>query len=296
MRLLREISAAVREGLDELLNAGPAHDEVDEVTELMEADLAEARSELDLARQDESRLLARLETERRDAEALHEQARRAVGQGDDEAGRELIRRRRRVLRGVEILDRQWAEHQDLIGLLHDHCEELEDKLQELRLRSDFLRTRNRVRALKERYERYQRDYDLDDLRELAGEAGLEVDEPVDEAPRPRPRLEPDAPPPPEPEAVGGRAEIPAETDEAPLRPRTREEPPEPWDRPRRNLLLERERMLREIERRSDDAAMETEIEDELRRLKASARGEESPPAEPAAEPAGEAPDADSPDA
>ncbi|NUQ00143.1 MAG: PspA/IM30 family protein, partial [Armatimonadetes bacterium] len=141
MSLFRELQAAVREGLDELLNAGSSRDDVDHLTSLLESDLLEARSELDTAIEDERRLQSRMESEHRDAERLHEQAQAAVDRGDDEQGRELIRRRRRVLRGVEILETQRGEQRELIALLQDHLEALEDKLQEVQLRRDFLRSR-----------------------------------------------------------------------------------------------------------------------------------------------------------
>ncbi len=122
MSLFRELSAALREGLDELLSASPSRDEVDELTALLESDLDEAKSELDQAEQDFHRLSARIDAESQDAERLRVRAKEAVDAGDDEQGRELIRRRRRVLRGVEILEGQAAEHTQLCATLQDHIE------------------------------------------------------------------------------------------------------------------------------------------------------------------------------
>lgn len=317
MSLFRDISAALREGLDDLLNAGATRDEVDEVTGLLEADLAEARAEIDLAHQDERRLAARLAEERREADHLYDLAKEAVDAGDDDRGRELIHRRRRALRAVEILEQQATEHQQLLAQLQDHVEALEDKLQELRLRRDYLRTRTRVQSLHERYERYQREFRLDELQgfEDEVEAGpppappdLDEDGPFAAAedgspdrvvpvgplvPRTRGvRLEPDAgQPEPAAQPMGGRGELPpVETDDVPFRRRPLDEPddeePEP---PRRDYRVERERLLRDIERRTRSAAVEAEIDDELTRLKQSS-GHPAPPARD------EAPDGPAPDA
>jgi phage shock protein A len=301
MGLIRNIQMALREGLDEMLGGTPPRDEVDEVTALLEGDSAEAKAALDVALGDQQRLQARLDQETRDAERLHTKAKEAVDAGDDDGARELIRRRRRVLRGVEILEQQWTDHQQLIATVRDHLEQLEDKLQEVRLRRDYLRTRHRVRALQERFERYRRDFDLD---EEAEEQGTGPHEPGSEAEhaavspadllqrmaeelgavtrRRRGQVEP------EPEPLHGMGEVPrpAEGDEPQLRPTVPDEPaapggePEgeseesPWDRPPRSITLERERLLRDIERRHGGAEFEAAIDEELRRLKSAA----APPA------------------
>ncbi|MBI2300539.1 MAG: PspA/IM30 family protein [Armatimonadetes bacterium] len=306
MSLFRDIQTAIREGLDDLLNAGVTRDEVDEVTGLLDHDLNEARAELELARADEKRIQARIDEQRREAEVLQKRAEEAVGRNDDEAGRELIRRRRRALRGVELLEKQWSEHQSLIAELQDHIEELEDKLHELRLRGDFLRTRGRVAELRSRFERYRRDYGLDDVtgeddvlaEEIAPE---ELEAEATRTPRSR-RLEPE----PEereraaePRAAHGEAPRPApEEPPAPLRRRrhVEEEEDEPvWEQPPRDLALERERMLRDIERRQRNEEFESSLDAELQRMKKAQAGvPAAPPEEPPAadKPAGgEAPDA-----
>lgn len=298
MSLFREISAALREGLDELLSASPSRDEVDELTSLLEADLDEAKSELDQADQDFRRLSARIEAETQDAERLRERAKEAVDAGDDEQGRELIRRRRRVLRGIEILEGQAAEHTQLCAALQDHIEALEDKLQEIRLRRDFLRTRHRVQSLQERYERYQREYGLAELAPRAAADDTEVlfddppqgDEPVVPegplTPRRTGRLADGG----ESEPAGlrrrdGRAELPAAEEEPELRPRVDDADDEIWDRPSRNLRRERDSLLEEIERRNARPEVDAEVEAELDRLKrrsgrAVEAGEPGPPMSP----------------
>jgi phage shock protein A len=306
MGIIKDLQGALREGLEDWLHSRPARDEVDEITGLLESDVTETRSALSLAEADEKRLKARIDQEMGDAERLREQARVAVDANDEEAGREMIRRRRRTLRGVEILEQQWTEHQQLIAELHEHLEELEDKLQEVRLRSDFLRTRNRVRALRERYERYRRDYGLDvpplnDEAEFGAPPLPEADHPssVDAPPPPLGEAEPrphprrsrragaeEAAPRREAETLSGLGEVPRPSvDEEPaLRERAEsdaEAEPEAdanWDRRPRDMRLERERMLRQIERRQSSAEFESAIEDELAELKAAAAGK---PAEPA---------------
>ena len=279
MSVIREIAQAVREGLDDLLNAGSAQDEIDELTGLLESDLAEAQAELGVARQDAERLAARLRDEQLVADRLHEQAKAAVDAGDDEGGRELIRRRRRALRGVEILQQQAAEHEQLTGQLREHIDALEDRLQEVHLRRDYLRTRNRVRALQERYERYEREFELgepqvDDELDLSAEAAEPTDEPLVPRRR-RERLTPEAEPEPAPLSRAGRAELPATADgDSGLRAAADEEFEAP---PPRSLRVERERLLEAIERRSP--TFDHEIEDELSRLKA-ASGRPEPDATP----------------
>jgi len=279
MSLFRELSAALREGLDELLSASPSRDEVDELTNLLEADLDEAKAELDQAEQDFRRLSARIDTETADAERLKLRAKEAVDAGDDEQGRELIRRRRRVLRGIEILESQATEHTQLCAALQDHIESLEDKLQEIRLRRDFLRTRHRVQSLKDRYERYQREFGLADLtpREVVEEFE-DLPESYPDAP-----VVPEAPLTPrragrladegdaEPAALrrrDGRAELPPDEDEPALRRRDEDDPePEVWDRPSRNLRRERDALIRDIERRTAGPEVEADVEAELALLK-----------------------------
>ena len=301
MGLLRDLQAALREGLDELLNANTQRDEVEEVTNLLETDVDEARSELSLAIADEKRLRARIDQETRDAERFREQAQTAVDHGDDEAARDYIRRRRRSLRGVEILEQQFGEHQQLIAMLSDHVEELEDKLQEVRLKRDFVRTRGRVRALKERYERYRRDYGLDPMPlgeefELGGKPPMPPEalpEEFDAEPHPpRPprralaeRPVPEAPP----EPLSGLGEVPRpEHGEEPgLRqrpaPPEEEEPHAPWDRPPRNMRALREEMLDQIERRQRGAEFEASLDAELAKMKggtAAPAGEAEPARRP----------------
>lgn len=305
MSFFRDLGAAIREGMDDLLHAPPQRDGVDEVLSLLESDLAEARSELEVALRDEQRLKSRMDTERRDAERLRERAQQAVDAGNDDLGRDLVRRRRRAIRGVEILERQWSEHQELIAMLERHIDELEDKLQELRLRSDFLRTRQRVTALRERYERYRREFGLDPPplddsddeldariraevieREVLDEVDAEADAALEDEAAEVGRLEPDDRERPLPEPTLGRAEVPRDESDEPRPRRRRRERAElveyrsPWDRPSRDLTIERERMLSEIERRYRDAD-DADIEDELRRMKG---GPAAPPA-PAPEPA-----------
>ncbi|MBI5832802.1 MAG: PspA/IM30 family protein [Armatimonadetes bacterium] len=312
MGLLRDLQAALREGLDELLNANAQRDEVEEVTSLLETDVNEARSELSLAIADEKRLRARIDQENRDADRYREQAQASVDKGDDEAARDYIKRRRRSLRGVEILEQQFAEHQQLITMLSDHVEELEDKLQEVRLKRDFVRTRGRVRALKERYERYRRDFGLDPMPlgeefELGGPGapalplGPGPDGPADALPeefeaepraprasRRAPGEEPSAETAPEPLSGLGEVPRPEAHDEPVLRRRNGHEPepdePAPWDRPPRDMRQMREHLLNQIERKQRSAEFEAALDAELAQMKG---GTASPPpaeAEPARRP------------
>lgn len=277
MGLWRDIQVALREGLDELIGTQPTRDEVDEVTTLLEADLAEARAELDLARADADRLEAALTRERADAERLRDQAQAAVDRGDDDTGRDLIRRRRRALRGVEILEAQRGEHQQLAGLLGEHVEQLEDKLQELSLKRDYLRAKGRLRGLQERYERYRRDFAFED--EDPGEPAEAPDAepsavPAERMTAPRRRGQHNGDP--VLATRHGLGEVtPTDHDDEPQLRRAPEPDPDdegepgPWDRPPRNIALERERILRTIERRQSSAEFEAAIDDELQRLKAT---------------------------
>lgn len=295
MGLIRELQAAIKEGLDELLSQGVSRDEVDELSTLMENDLTEARTERDVLAQEERRLRGRIDQERRDAQALRDQAKAAVDRGDDDTGRDFIRRHRKALRAVEILEDQWAEHQALMQDLDAHIDQLDDRLQELTLRRDYLRTRQRVQALKERYERYVREFGLDEP--LLQDAGVDTEalsreiddmprEPVEpRAPRRRSRLTPEAEHAAPPEPLGLHGEMPRADvdDDEPLRRREPdladgdEEPAEPseaaeeaedaWDRAPRNFRLERERRLRDIERRHRSRDFDADIERELRQLK-----------------------------
>ncbi|MCC7493473.1 MAG: PspA/IM30 family protein [Fimbriimonadaceae bacterium] len=304
MSIFRDLRNAVREGLDDLLNAGPARDDVDDLLAMLEGDLAEARAELDLAIQDGRRLSGKLADEQALAERLQQQAQQAVDAGDDERGRERIRRRRRALRGVEILEQQERQHERLTGYLRDHIDALEDKLQELRLRRDYFRTRSRVQSLRERYERYQREYPLDDALDEDEADGEAVAEPgaearsmaeaaeravasgevvLPEAPlrprRRRQRMEPDSEQQePAAQPLAGHGELPPQDDEGPaLRPLP-EEPEELPEPEPRNLRREREALLAEIERRTTSAEAEAAIEEELRLLKAGGSGPPVPPA------------------
>lgn len=304
MGLFRDIQEALRQGLDDLLHGDATRDQIEEVTELIERDISEARSELDLAAEDERRIQRRIDEEQRDAEVLARRAQEAVERGDDELARELIRRRRRVLRGVQLLEQQWTEHKALMAELRDHLEDLQDRLHELRLRGDFLRTRNRVAALRERYERYRGEYGLDALPGLEDDLAedLEPDAEPDEDLAPLShgeRLEPHeevTPSAPEPITPRGEAPRPEPAEAPPLRvagePGPGPDDEEAWDLPPRNLRLERERMLSEIERRQRGEAFERELEAELEALRrrSKARGE---PEERSVEPAPADEDADS---
>ena len=281
MSLFREISAAVREGLDELLSASPSRDEVDELTSLLETDLEEAKAELDQAEQDFRRLSTRIDSEARDAERLKQRAKEAVDAGDDEQGRELIRRRRRALRGIEILEGQASEHNQLCATLQDHIEALEDKLQEIGLRRDFLRTRHRVQSLKERYERYQREFGLSELAPPERDERFEDEVDADGfesvipesplAPRRSGRLAADDDEPAAMRRRDGRDELPTSVDEPRLRRNVDEPDDEVWDRPSRNLRHEREAMIRAIERRTAvDPEIDADVEAELSRMKRAA--------------------------
>lgn len=294
MSVFRDIQAALREGLDELLNAGTTRDGIDEVTELLENDLQEARSEADVAREDERKIRERIDRERQDAEALKARAQRAVDDDDEERGRDLLRRRHRCLRGVELLERQWTEHQQLIAELNEHIEQLEDKLHELRLRGDFLRTRERVSALRSRFERYRRDYALDDpppFEDQDGPAELgglpELDEPVDDDGDRLPSAEAESRA-SEPRSRRGEMPRPDEPDEPRLRRQAEDEIDESvYERRPRDFRLERDRLLREIERAQRQPEFESEIDTELARMKRRPGEPDLPPDDQPADDVGE---------
>ncbi len=287
MGLIRDLRTALSEGLADLLQSQSPADEAEEVTSLLESDINETRTELNLARADEKRLRGRIEQERHDAEQFHQQAQEAVNRGDEDSARDLLRRQRRSLRGADILTAQLDEQREVIELLAAHAEELDDKLQEVRLRRDYLRSRQKVRSLKERYERYRRDFGLDatPLADVAAparrpdEGEISAEELLAERPDRRPRRHVTADEPARDERgtqpLTGLGEVPRprRTDEPGLR--TSDDEPEPeearWERPPRDLRALREGLLARIEaQHARDAAFEAELDDALAALKAGA--------------------------
>jgi hypothetical protein len=163
-----------------------------------------------------------------------------VQKSDDEQARDIIRRKRRAARSLQLVEQQWAEQENLVELLRRHIEELQEKLQEMKLRRSQLAARHRVLEMRRRYR--------ERLQEYAEEFGLEAPEPEPLPRRKRPVRE---------DWAVGEAEP-----SRPMRPE-----PEP------NVEIEHQYRLQEIEREKVPS-LEEEIEEELRLLKARPPEEE----------------------
>ena len=233
MGLLERIKNVVQANINELIDASrDPEDLLEGFIAQCEEDLEKAKSEMATAVREERRLKQRIGEEERRVSHWEEKALQAVDKGDDEQARDIIRRKRRASRSLQLVEKQWAEQENLVELLRLHIEELQEKLQEMKLRRTQLTSRHRVVEMRRRYRKR--------LQEYTEEFGLKdpwvpreslAEEEWEEEPRKKP--EPPLPPRPEPET---RMEV---------------------DLQYRLQEIEQEKAL----------TLEDEIEEELRRLK-----------------------------
>lgn len=239
MGVIERIRHIAQTNLRDLIATTPDPEEaLDEFIQQMESDLDEAKSEMAAAVREERRLKPRLGEEERRIAHWEEKALQAVKNGEDDLARDLIRRKRRASKNLQLLQRQWQEQQELIQLLRLHIEELEEKIQETRLRRTHLMTRHRIREMRrrhrERVQEYAEEWGL-------GEMDLSWPEPEPPSGRRRPR----------------RDAEPQRRDATPS--------PQPERAPEPDVELEIEYRLQEVAQR--EAALDQEIEEELRKLK-----------------------------
>jgi len=246
MGVIERIRHLAQTNLRDLIATTPDPEEaLDEFIQQMESDLDEAKSEMAAAVREERRIKPRLGEEERRIAHWEEKALQAVKNGEDDLARDLIRRKRRASKNLQLLQQQWNEQQELIQLLRLHIEELEEKIQETRLRRTYLMTRHRIREMRRRHR--------ERVQEYAEELGLgEIDSSWPE-PEPQPRRRP-----PREDAAPRRRDA-----TPPTRPERTLEP---------DVELEIEYRLQEVAQR--EAALDQEIEEELRKLKAQDPGEE----------------------
>jgi phage shock protein A len=245
MGLLERIKNVVQANINDLIDSSRDPESMlERFIEQSEEDLEKAKSEMATAVREERRLKQRIEEERQRVAHWEEKALQAVQKGEDEQARDIIRRKRRAVRSLRLAEQQWAEQENLVELLRLHIEELQEKLQEMKLRRTQLTARHRVLEMRRRYR--------ERLQVYAEEFGLE------EAWPPGERFEP--------------AKAPERRAEAELPPSRRPEL-EP------DLEIDMHYRLQEIEREKAPS-LEDEIEKELRQLKAQYREDELPPETP----------------
>lgn len=245
MGLLERIKNVVQANINDLIDSSRDPESMlERFIEQSEEDLEKAKSEMATAVREERRLKQRIEEERQRVAHWEEKALQAVQKGQDEEARDIIRRKRRAARNLRLAEQQWAEQENLVELLRLHIEELQEKLQEMKLRRTQLTARHRVLEMRRRYR--------ERLQVYAEEFGLEEAWPRSE------RLEP------------ARVSERRPGEELPLSRQPELEP---------GLEIDLHYRLQEIEREKAPS-LEDEIEKELRQLKAQYREDEFPPETP----------------
>lgn len=251
MGLLERIKNVVQANISDLIDSSRDPESMlERFIEQSEEDLEKAKSEMATAVREERRLKQRIGEEQRRVAHWEEKALQAVQKGDDEQARDIIRRKRRAAQSLRLAEQQWAEQENLVELLRLHIEELQEKLQEMKLRRTQLTARHRVLEMRRRYR--------ERLQVYTEEFGLEEPWPD------RERLE----------AAKGRER----------RPEDRGKEPFPFLRPEAEpgLELDLHYRLQEIEREKAPS-LEDEIEKELRQLKAQSLEDELPQESPSPE-------------